>query len=248
MCLHSLDKKPKKHKHGYKVFKPDGEYYQTTIMGLHRYYKIGNTYDAKGITAELNETDYPLGFHYYLRLKDAKAVLRPGRVVIRVKGQNIFATGLQEDWADNTAITSTSAVSEFITLEKLMFRFKESEPESLLSIFRKESVVSDIIEFMRKHDPSPHTPTVDWVTLAKLLCASEENYEKYICFIDCFPRQSSAFKLMTALHIWSMDNFKTYRKQYDNIMKSHKELTWKAAGFIPHTLSELDVMGILFGE
>ena len=111
-----------------------------------------------------------------------------------------------------------------------------------------KAVISDIVKFMRLHATKRHTPNKDWNRLAKFLSDSDENFEKYTCFIDCFPRCSVPFKLMTAFHVWAIYNSKNYKKQYDRVVRSGKQINCKSVGFTLRTLSDSDVDKILFGK
>jgi len=249
MCISELDKKPKQHDHGYKIFIKDHSLLKTTMQNQSRRYKMGNTYDAKGTDADLPvHFGYPLGFHYYLKFKDAKIMARIKEMeVVRVNIQNILATGIQENYLNGRIIYHHCGVSEFITLDKEMYRYKEVTPKDFLNICKGE-MASKILDFIRKYATSIYPPTPEWNTLAKLVAASEENYTHYFLLIDCFFRKSKCFKTMTAFHIWAISNNKKYEKRYLHVVKVPGKSSWKVTDFILSQCQKLNLDEIILGK
>ena len=219
MCLDNVDLKPKKHTVGYKNYDRTGGNFTPPVMNCGEQ-RLGETYDAKqyngGFIESIRASDsvvYEAGFHYYLRLKDAKKRCGKRQATVRVLVKNVLATGKQ-DGAD-------SGVSEFITLDRVCFdgvaaakRREKADRQLFLDLCTKPVPVK-VIELGQKS--KLHFPGLkedELKKFVKFVAKTEQNFIDFVKFIDLFPRMSSMFRMFIKIHMWAHQNDPDYQKFY----------------------------------
>jgi len=229
MCLETIDKKPKKHDVGYKIFKENVEgKYETPIIEVGSY-RIGKTYNAKihndplpKFEIGIGRQKYKAGFHYYLKMKDAKKVCGDSEVVIRIKVKNILATGSQ--------FNHDCGVSQYITLDKIVFegekeklKQEKAEYKKFLKIC-KRPVESKLLRFAKKFNLGSYLlKGKDLKEITDFISDSTDEFVNYMSFIDFCPRQSKTFLFFTKIHIWAYQNHRGYKDTYTYVVKNvHK--------------------------
>ena len=225
MCLDSITKKPKKHTVGYKIFKKNDDHFDGQVYETGPYY-IGKTYDAKFGSEDLqyatlvNEPDdclrkYPAGFHYYLKMRDAKRLTNSDEAVVRITVEEISATGIQRG--------CNAGVAEFMTLDRLVFDPEKDQMKQFL-LLSKEKVPKQILKFVKDFQNNMKISTNELKKMANFVSQSDDDFINYICFVDSFPRRSKCFKILTKVHIWALNNHLEYKKYYNYVVKNVDEL------------------------
>jgi len=222
MCLDSIDKNPKKHEIGYKLCRRRAGIFTGTIF-MKKDYHLGRKYDAKicggmPTVTGFDNLNYTAGFHYYLKMKDAKFMCTDSQVVIRIKVKDILATGSQTGYA--------AAVSRFMTLDRVVFdkqrdtlKLEKEQLKKFLTIC-KGSVQLKLLQFGKKFNLNLRLiKEKDMKEMADFLAKDIDDYAEFISFVDCFPRKSKMFQLFTKIHLWAYQNHKDYKKFYTYIVK-----------------------------
>jgi hypothetical protein len=195
MCLDTLAKKPKKHKVGYKLFskRHDG------MLGAPIFnsgpYEIGKLYDANfesmtGAMPMLSTSfgSYQAGFHYYLKMKDAKRCCSVGSVVIRIKVKNVLATGTQSKY--------DAGVSQFMTLDRSVYDGDEAKIKNEKRDYKKFLNLCkgpgrlELLKFAKKFKLKIFLvkPT-HMKELADVVSKNINIFADFISFVDYFPTQ-----------------------------------------------------------
>ena len=229
MCLSRITK-TKKHEFGYKLFKRENNHFVTNIF-ISGPYNLGETYDAEvenypnPIPTEeaAGGGSYTAGYHYYLRLKDAKGQCNIHDVVIRIKVKNIFATGTQYGYE--------CGVSQIMKLDRVMLdgkkraeRKRRAEYKKFLEICSKK-VQSKMLQYAKDCDLKNSHQTPDGMkNILDFLTKDYDEYEEFISFIDILPRNSRTFILFTKLHIWGLHKHNQYKKFFKRLVKRQSEI------------------------
>lgn len=231
MCLTNVDTKIRKHKHGYKVYKYDlktktfSPYYG---YGAEHSYKLGVTYSAKvcsgereiPLIASTRGQEYRAGFHYHLKLSDARKTskgIRGLNVIVRVQISNILATGLDHD--------GLCGVSEFITPERIMSKIPVPATDARdkkHARWLKMSVSKKFINLIKKFEDRSSI-TEDIKKEFRNIVKTDRDMLNLVILIDAAERQSEFFKRSTTLWISVLSEDK-FRKHYRTIV-GYKEGT-----------------------
>lgn len=231
-----IDKKIKKHKFGYKTFIREGDHFLTSVrkdafltsVRKDGPFHLGKTYKIKmqeKLPCNHNGEEYNSGFHYYLRLKDAKNEGNYKRIVIRILVEDIEVTGSQ--WHHSCGVAKT------ITLDRIMFDGKKALEK------KKENAKKDFIKSCKKDVPTEILKYLkDHINLKKHFCKkpadkelkklldflteSREKFWKMVNFGDILPRYSQAFQLLTILHFYGTKKHDGYKKIFYKM--SYKEM------------------------
>jgi len=227
MCLDSIAKVPKKHKVGYKICTTR---YDHTFQGLifnTGPYELGKTYDAEiesctGNIPSIHVGDggtYLAGFHYYLRMKDAKKLCDTASTVVRIKVKDILATGKQNN--------CNAGVSRFMTLDRAVFdgladQMKQDKLEYKSFLEKcKQPVIMELLKFAKRFKLKAFLIKASHMKeLADFVSKSMDNFTDFIAFVDYFPRTSDAFKIYTKIHIWAYQHHKQYKSLYNYVIKN----------------------------
>ena len=211
MCLTTVTR-IKKHKFGYKIYNKTKEGILSSPFYSEREYKIGGKYQAfkkvatKGIATQ-DGSVYDAGFHYYLKLKDAKKNINSRQCVVRIIPTTILACGTQ--------VGFECAVSKFKTIDKIMYDQKNQLKKDFIKMTTKKNI-KVLIKFLRKIKGKRKTIEL-CNKFNDFICQSDTTFTDYINFVDCLPRESKSYNIFTATHYFMIYNFKKYKKYFDRI-------------------------------
>lgn len=223
MCLESLDKRPKNHKVGFKICSVDDDGFGGQVYDTGPYH-IGGRYDSKFssidlptvVVSSIKDQRYLAGFHYFLKLKDARKLVNRGEVVIRIEVEKILATGIQNGYQ--------AGVSEYMTLTKVSFDPEVDMAKEFLKVC-KGKVESQLLTFAKEFQGTFRIPAKELKKVVDYMTQSLDVFTRFISLVDCFPRQSKAFKTYTKIHLWGLKNEAEYKKLYHYVVAHIDELS-----------------------
>ena len=252
MCLDSIDKKTKKHRYGFKLFERtaiDGVFKSRVYSGLKPDgYAIGKTYNAQKTCSgsflesyTIGDRKYKAGYHYFLRLKDAKRHCNSEDAIVKIEVKGNLATGT--DMGEPAGVSKHMKLLNVVTTGERMKEIKKKKRErKMIEEITSKEIHLDIIEFAQKSlkqaekfefenlvdlKPSESTEKV-WTELADKVSQSLDVYKDYITFVDGFNRFSRTFRILTRFHVWATYNHEKYAALYKKIIKlPHDDLPMK---------------------
>ena len=203
MCLTTVDKRRKSHKHGYKVFLFN-RFKETELSTPHYHsdipYVIGETYVANDgpphfITAG-DYSEYKSGYHYYLKLKDAKSSILnyENKVIVRILVDDICATGIDYH--------SEVGVAKKMTLQKIVFKIKKPKPIIEGSRLKNKAILRrKIPKFILKNILPCDEISEDTKNQLKVMIQKDMEFMmEWLCFCDSFERNFPMFRKLTKIH------------------------------------------------
>ena len=248
MCLDTIDKRTKKHHFGFKIFSqtdiPDE--FKTRTFSTATRYTIGKTYNAESTAQDnklriykIDSRKYKAGYHYFLRLKDAKREIYLGDAIIKIEVKENLATGT--DMGHLAGVSKYMKLLKVVTTSKKISELKQKkERKKMIDMITSKEIHLDVTEFCQKalkneknsenlFDLKPTESTKkDWTELADKVSQSLDVYKDYITFVDGFNRFSRVFRILARFHVWATYNHKKYAALYKKIINlPHDDLPMK---------------------
>lgn len=217
MCLMLVNNKKISHSKGYKIFIVNTDKILNQYRSNNFEYRIGHSYNSYDIEpihfiSSDKGDEYRSGFHYFLRMKDAKKYCYENNtIVVRVLVKTITVTGI-----DSTTLCK-SGVCETIFLEKIMYNKAENNKNKIRKIIK--SMINELprsrelIKILNIKDKNVQLNETD-----KFL-KTIDDIRAFCIIVDCFPRTSDIFKQMSSIWLKLCPNKKDL---YYLLLKDYK--------------------------
>ena len=225
MCLDAIDRKPRFHRIGFKIFQLDKDvphfFRPFVFMKNNLSYTYGLEYDSKPDSDNELKTErvhcheietwlpYKAGFHYLRSLDDAiYKVHRSDQAIVKIQVREILATGEQYGMS--------AGVSRFMTLIEQVYTYEEVKRKLEITIERKYikeckkygRIMLKFFDFIKKnekvlqHGIHGNVYKIRKVSesFLKFLLKSKETYYYWIAMLDKTPRKSKVFRCGQSFH------------------------------------------------